>query len=161
LLTVLFVNLAFPAYVVAPTVPLKVTVHEMVSVAEAPVADRVAQLRGVLAKDPETFPFVIVTALLPEVQLESVAVTFEGLVPPPESVSGGENETLADTAHETEPGAAPENFEGLCVLAATGDDTTTVATTPASMTVTTDRRTVDDAFRRNLSGFFTAERPPS
>ena len=62
---------------------------------------------------------VIVMALSVELQPESLAVMVEGFVPPPVEVSGGENDTLADTAQVAQPCAAPENLGGL-VVAVTG-----------------------------------------
>jgi hypothetical protein len=50
---------------------------------------------------------------------DNLAFTEVGPVPPPDSVSGGENLILASTEQVTDPGAAPENFACL-VLAATG-----------------------------------------
>lgn len=76
---------------------------------EAPVADSVAQFRGLDAKDPLTVPPVMLTAGLVVVQPDSVPVTAEGLVPPPVRVSAGENDTVAETAQVTPPGAAPDN----------------------------------------------------
>jgi len=79
---------------------------------EAPVADSVAQFRGLFAKDPLTVPPVMLTAGLVVVQPDNVPVTPEGLVPPPVRVSAGENVTLAESAQVTPPGAAPDNPAG-------------------------------------------------
>jgi len=158
--TLLGVKLALPAYLVPATVPLNLPFHVIVSMAATPVEPKVTQFSGLFANEPMALVLLMVTAPLLGLHLESLASTADELVPPPDFVSGGENDTLAETEHATEPGAAPENFGSFSVLAATGDDISAVARTPASMTVTTDRRTVDDPFRHNLSGFFTAERPP-
>jgi hypothetical protein len=118
--TVVAVNVAFPAYVVPPTLPLTLPFHAMVSDADAPVVDMVTQLRGLLANEPVTLPTVMVTALLPGVHPDSLPFTADGVVPPPDVVSGGENDTLADREHVTEPGAAPAYLGGLGVLALAG-----------------------------------------
>jgi len=115
-LTEVDVKLALPAYVVPSTVPVRLPFHLIVSVADAPVVDNVLQLSGVVANDPVAVPLVMVTALLLVVHLESFPpATREELVPPPDAVSGGENDTFADSEQATEPGAAPENFGGFGV----------------------------------------------
>ncbi len=109
-LTVVAVKVAFPAYVVPSTKPLTLPFHTTLSDADAPVVELVTQLRGLLANEPVTFPTVMVTSLLLGVQPDNVPFTVDGLVPPPESVTAGENDTLADREQLTEspkPGAAP------------------------------------------------------
>ena len=105
--TVLGVKEAFPAYVVPSRKPLTLPFHATLSDAHAPVGALVTQLRGLLANEPVTFPAVMVTSLLLDVQLDNVPFTVDGPVSPPESVSAGENETLADREQLTEPGAGP------------------------------------------------------
>jgi hypothetical protein len=115
--TVLGVKEAFPAYVVPSRKPLTLPFHATLSDAAAPVVVLVTQLRGLLANEPVTFPAVMVTSLLLDVQPDNQPFTVEGLVPPPASVSAGENGTLADREQLTEPGAAPAY---LGTLAAAG-----------------------------------------
>jgi len=86
---------------------------------------------GLSVNDPVTVPPVTDTALVLAEQCESLPVTSDGPVPPPDFVSGGEKVTLILTEHETEPGAAPENLGGRGVRAPAGDAT-------ADMTATTD-----------------------
>ena len=80
---------------------------------ETPAADSVAQFRGLDAKDPLTVPPVMLTPGLVVVQPDSVPVTSEGLVPPPVRVSAGENDTVAEKAQVTPPGAALDSPAGL------------------------------------------------
>jgi hypothetical protein len=94
--------------------------HTTPSDADAPVVELVTQLRGLLANEPVTFPSVMVTALLLGVQPDNVPFAVDGLVPPPESVSAGENDTLADREQLTESGAAPAYLGALADLAAAG-----------------------------------------
>jgi hypothetical protein len=115
--TVLAVKEAFPAYVVPSRKPLRLPFHATLSDADAPVVVFVTQLRGLLANEPVTFPVVMVTSLLLDVQPDNQPFTVEGLVPPPASVSAGENDTLADREQLTEPGANPAY---LGTLAAAG-----------------------------------------
>ena len=62
-----------------------------------------------MAEPAVILPLVMVTALLLGVQPVSLPpVNAEEPFPPPEYVSGGENDTLADSEQLTEPGAAPE-----------------------------------------------------
>jgi len=99
-----------------------------------------------VTKDPVALALLMVMAWLLGLQLESLALIAELLVPPPLLVSGGENDTLADTEHVTEPGAAPENL-GALVLAATGDAVANMTTTTDNMAVKADRRAVEEARR--------------
>jgi hypothetical protein len=108
----------------------------MLSVADTPVENSVVQLRGLLANDPFILPFAMVTAPLLVVQFDSVPFTFDGLVPPPDVLSGGENDTLADTEQLTPPGTAPMNL-GARVRAEAGITTApTMTIAAASPTVT-------------------------
>src|ERR1019366_9720705 len=93
--------------------PVTAPFHLIVSMADAPVADNVAQLMGLLANDPVSLPLMIVTAALPVVQLDSLPFTVEGLFPPPpDVVIGGENFSVADKVQLSDPGGAPENLGG-------------------------------------------------
>jgi hypothetical protein len=90
--------------------PSTVPFHTTLSVGDAPVVVFDRQLRGLLENEPVTVPLVMVTALSLGVQPDSAPFTADGLVPPPEWVSAGEKDTLADREQLTEPGAAPANF---------------------------------------------------
>ena len=80
--------------------------HVMTPVTAAPVAERVTQEKGLLAKYPESFPeetIVFREAYPWVVQPDSTVLSLEGLVPPPNLVSGGENVIVAENEQLTEP----------------------------------------------------------
>jgi len=137
---VLSVKRALPAYSVAPIVPLTAPLHEIVSVADAPVADNVAQLIGLLANDPLTLPPVIVTAALPVMQCDNSPFTVEGLLPPPDVVIGGENLTVADNTQLSDPGGAPTNLGGT--FADVGDAVPSTAPAANAVAATDTRRLI-------------------
>jgi hypothetical protein len=124
---------------------LRLPFHVIVNVADAPVADFVTQLRGLVANDPFILPFSIVTVLSVVLQPDRLPFTVDSLVPPPEFVSAGENDTLADTEQVTEPGAVPENLGGRGVWAATGEATANVTTNADNMAANPDNRVAHDA----------------
>ena len=140
--------------------PLSLPFQVMVSEADAAVVEPDTQLKGLVASDPVALALVTVTALLLVVHRERVAFTAEEPVPPPDFVSGGENDTLADTEQLTEPGAEPENLGSLAVLDVTPENlwalavlanaagaTTKVATATDNTTAPIDKR--DNARRCN------------
>jgi hypothetical protein len=65
-----------------------------------------------VGNDPERCPFVIVTTGSLAVQSDKMPVTFDGLDPPPELLSGGENLIVAVSWQLTEPGADPSKCAG-------------------------------------------------
>src|ERR1022692_946067 len=91
----------------------------------------------------------MVTALLLEVHPVSAPFTADGLVPPPDLVSGGENDTLADKEHVTEPGAAPTYLGGLGVLAVAGVAALTIPTPANSNAATGTTKWSDRTVRLN------------
>jgi hypothetical protein len=83
--------------------------HRTSRVAGAPVVFSCppGQLTGLLEKDPTAVPVVIWTEGSLAVHPDNRALILEGPVPPPEDVSGGERESLAENEQLIEPGAGP------------------------------------------------------
>src|ERR1700676_1447210 len=84
----------------------------MATVAGMSPAPSAAQPVAGPGKVPVSLPPVIDRPGVEAVQLVSAPFTAM-VVAPPESVSGGENETLAVREHVTWPGAGPLNFGGV------------------------------------------------
>jgi hypothetical protein len=103
--------------------------HEMVSFNPAPVVALVTQEIGLLENAPAPVALVTRTVLSLVVHRDSWADTADALVPPPALVRGGENETLADSEHLTDPGAATAECRDEEVFAATA---LAPASTPAA-----------------------------
>jgi hypothetical protein len=92
----------------------------MFSVITAPVVDFVTQEIGLFENFPAPFALVTLTVLALVAHPDNCADTEDAPVPPPTSVSGGENEILADTEHRTDPGAATTECRSEEILAAAG-----------------------------------------
>ena len=97
--------------------PFTLPFHEIVSFATAPVVALVTQEMGLLENVPAPFARVTLTVVTLVAQPDSCADTADACVPPPTLVRGGENETLADTEHLTDPGAATDCAEELFAAA--------------------------------------------
>jgi hypothetical protein len=135
---------------VPATVPLRLAFHVIVRCTDAPVVDSVAQLNGLDANDPLPLALLMVMALVLVRQAENLALTVEGLVPPPDLVRGGENDNLADTEQVTDPEAGPENLAALAPWAPTvwadaDDAIANMTTTTANMAAQDDKRAVEGA----------------
>src|ERR1700688_3655739 len=92
----------------------------MLSFITAPVVDFVTQEMGPFENVPVPFALVPLTVLALVAHPDSCADTADAPVPPPTSVRGGENETLADTEHLTDPGAATAKCCAEKLFAAAG-----------------------------------------
>src|ERR1700676_4407412 len=90
----------------------------MATVAGMSPAPSAAQPVAGPGKVPVSLPPVIDRPGVEAVQLVSWPFTAM-VVAPPESVSGGENETLAVREHITWPGAGPLNFGGVPCMGST------------------------------------------
>jgi hypothetical protein len=149
-LSVVEVNLALPPYAVVPTVPFTAPFQRIVSEAEAIPLDSVEQTSGLFVNDPASLPLVMVTAGLLVVQPDSVPLITDELVPPPAFLIAGANLTVADRLQLTDPGASPEYFGGLIVLA--DAEPAVLDITPNS----TARPTAADTYRFFVKGWAPA-----
>ena len=104
--------------------------HETWKVAGAPVVSSspAGHLTGLLEKDPSAVPLVIWTEGSLAVHPDNRAFMLERPLPPPEDVSGGESEILAENEQLIEPGADPEKWRAL----GTAEAGVTVVNTPAA-----------------------------
>src|SRR5579872_4815927 len=107
-----------------------------------------------MANEPVALALLMVMAGLLGLHPESLALIDEGLVPPPVPVSGGENPTLANTEHVTEPGAGPENLGALDATAAS-ELSTLASTVRLTLATTTVREPPNQPRRREV--IFIAE----
>jgi hypothetical protein len=104
--------------------------HETLRVAGAPVVSSSppGQLTGLVEEDPSAVPIVMWTEGSLAVHPDNRALILEGPLPPPEDVSGGESEILAENEQLIEPCAGPEKWCGL----GTAEAEVTAANTPAA-----------------------------
>jgi hypothetical protein len=89
--------------------------HETWRVAGAPVVSSTPpeQLTGLVEKDPFAVADVMWTEESLALHADNRVLIPEGPLPPPEDLSGGENEILAENAQLIEPCAGPEKWRGL------------------------------------------------
>jgi hypothetical protein len=123
-------------------------VHETLTVAVAPVVSSSppGQLTGLLEKDPSTFPFVMWTEGSLALHPDNEARIFVGALPPPEDVSGGESESLAENEQLIEPSAGPEKWRCLVAAEAGVTATNTPATASSTVAAGTQARRVQNTF---------------
>lgn len=113
------------------TTPLTLADHVIEKSPGAVPLDGPAQSMGLPANEPESFPFLTVTA--PVVETQSLSLPLKVVeVTPPALVRGIEKWILAVNVHVTAPGAAPTNLGGLGVEAYDA-----VANVPAPTVATT------------------------
>ena len=101
--------------------------------------ERLTQLMGFWKRSPKNLALIIVTTLSLVTHLESLPPNTEGLVPPPEVVRGGENESLPEIEHAIYPGAA--QMDGLVRACAVAEvrNTEEARAAPTTVDVQTTR----------------------